>query len=203
MPRVTDVRSSIHDGLLTAIFHRGYRSLFDFHNGDARVQDMCVSDPVFIASSLATAQTVFASIVHVEPVKDEYKKGFRLYLVDGWGMSERVRAMGAAGSAPRHIFELAFEGASSVLCKGMPAQGCNAVAKKRDKVGGKSAPITLMETCAPICWRNRVRARARPDAESRCTAETLVHRGPMRNPCVTREWVARKREVSSGGQERE
>ena len=78
MPRVTDVRSSIHDGLPTAIFHRGYRSLFDFHNGDTRVQDMCVSEPVFIASSLATAQTVFASIVHVEPVKDEYKVNDKL-----------------------------------------------------------------------------------------------------------------------------
>ena len=35
----------------------------------------------------------------------------------------------------------------------MPVQGCNAVAKKRDKVGGKNAPITLLETCTPICWR--------------------------------------------------
>lgn len=41
----------------------------------------------------------------------------------------------------------------SELCKGMPVQGCNAVAKKRDKVGGKNAPITLLETCTPICWR--------------------------------------------------
>lgn len=39
---------------------------------------MCVSEPVFIASSLATAQTVFASIVHVEPVKDEYKVNDKL-----------------------------------------------------------------------------------------------------------------------------